>query len=162
MDLNLLTDDDLESMRRAPKVIDNPRARWVAKRGLGHHEKNLELHDARDTTQRYRLFLRLSSTKPSAFSVGLRRIWSSEASLLLVRYNGPYHAHGNVLEQTRVELGCHKHFTTERYIRAGLKVDGYAEAATEYNSIESAFECFCREFGVAALNFNPFQPELEY
>jgi hypothetical protein len=162
MDIRLLTDHDLNAMRSTPKIVVNPRARWTMKRGLGHREKNLLLHDARDPTQEYRLFLRLSLTKPSGFSVGLIRRWATDHSLLLARYNGPYHSHENVLERNKVPLGSHKHLTTERYIQAGLQVDGYAVAASDYDSIEGAFECVCKDFGVAALSINPFQPETEY
>jgi hypothetical protein len=160
MDLQLLTDADLDGMRCAPKIIVNPRARWVAKGA--HREKNLALCDARDPTQSYRLFVRLSATRQSAFSVGLARVWSSDETLMLTRYNGPYHAHENVLEQTKVPIGCHRHITTQRYIRAGLKADGYAEATREYQSVEGAFECMCRDCGVIALNFDPFQTELAF
>ncbi|MDR5737357.1 hypothetical protein [Caballeronia sp. LZ016] len=160
MDPRLLTDHDLDSMRRAPKIITNPRARWVFKGG--HKEKNFTLHDARDATQLYRLFLRSSATRPSAFSVGLARVWPTDETLILARYNGPYHAHGNIIEGNKVSLGCHRHLATERYIRAGHHVDGYAEAMSSYNSLEGAFECLCRDCGVAALAYDPFQPELEF
>jgi hypothetical protein len=159
MDIRLLTDDDLDGMRFAPKIITNPRARWVTKGA--HREKNFLLHDARDATQSYRLFLRLSAIKTTAFSVGLARVWSPDETLILVRYNGPYHAHGNAIEGNKVPLGCHRHLTTQRYIHAG-HADGYAEATAEYNSVEGAFECLCRDCGISALTHDPFQPELEF
>ncbi|WP_244826392.1 MULTISPECIES: hypothetical protein [unclassified Caballeronia] len=160
MDFLLLTDDDLESMRHAPKSIVNKGARWVTKGG--HREKNYVLHDARDMTQVYRLFLRVSLTRASAFSVGLARVWSPDATLVLVRYNGPYHGHRNVIERVKVPLGCHKHVATERYIRAGHDPDGYAESVYDYNSVEGAFDCLCRDCSVDLLDYNPFQSELEF
>ena len=160
MDIRLLTDDDLEGMRRSPKIIVNPRAKWITK-GV-HREKNFTLHDARDATQGYRLFLRVSTIKSIAFSVGLTRVWSPEETLILARYNGPYHAHGNVIEGNKVALGCHRHLTTQRYIQGGHRVDGYAEAIDEYNSVEGALECLCRHCGIASLEYDPFQPELEF
>ncbi len=160
MDLELLTDDDLDAMRRAPKVIVNPRARWVRKGG--HREKNFTLHDARDATQAYRLFVRISETNETVYSVGLARVWSPEATLVLVRYNGPYHPHRNIVERTKVPAGCHRHLATHRYIEAGLDADGYAEPVSHYNSVESAFDSLCRDFEIAPHAFNPFQPELEF
>ncbi|SAL73692.1 hypothetical protein AWB71_04711 [Caballeronia peredens] len=160
MDLQRLTDDDLESMRRAPKIIVNPRARWVTKGG--HREKNFSLQDACDPTQTYRLFLRISSSNPAVFSAGLARVWSSEATLILARYNGPYHPHRNIIERTKVPAGCHRHLATHRYIDAGLDPDGYAEPVSEYNSVEGAFECLCKDCGISSLEYNPFQPELEF
>jgi hypothetical protein len=160
MDLQLLTDDDLEAMRRAPKIIVNSRARWATK--PGHREKNFMLHDARDATQCYRAFLRISLTNPIVFSVGLTRVWAPDEALVLVRYNGPYHPHRNIVERTRVPAGCHKHIATHRYIQAGLDADGYAEPIHLYNSVEGAFDCLCRDCGIAANELNPFQPEFEF
>ncbi|MDR5834987.1 hypothetical protein [Caballeronia sp. LZ034LL] len=158
MDFRLLTDDDLNAMRLAPKLIVNPRARWVIK-GT-HREKNFVLHDARDATQAYRIFLRVSSTNPSVFSVGLTRVWSAEMTLILARYNGPYHSHRNILERIKVPVGHHRHLATHRYINAGLDADGYAESVSDYNSVGSAFERLCRDCGIAWFESSSFQPEL--
>jgi hypothetical protein len=160
MDFQLLTDEVLEAMRRTPKIIVNPRARWVPKGA--HREKNFSLHDARDATQTYRLFLRVSATNQTVFSVGLARVWAPEATLILARYNGPYHPHRNVLERTKVPAACHRHLATRRYIAAGLDADGYAESVSDYNCVEGAFHCLCRDCGIASLEHNPFQPELEF
>lgn len=160
MDLKLLTDDDLESMRRAPKTIVNPRARWVTKGG--HRERNFMLHDTRDATQSYRLFLRISLTNRSVFSAGLARVWPPEETLVLVRYNGPYHPHRNVLERSKVPPGCHRHLATHRYIAADLDPDGFAEAVSGYNSLDGAFQCLCKDCGIASLALDPLQPELEF
>ncbi|AQG99741.1 hypothetical protein A9R05_13635 [Burkholderia sp. KK1] len=82
MELHLLTDDDLDAMRRAPKTIVNPHAKWSEK--AGHREKNFVLHDARDATQAYRI----SSTNPTVFSAGLRRVFSADESIVLMRTTG--------------------------------------------------------------------------
>lgn len=160
MELHLLTDDDLDAMRRAPKTIVNPHAKWSET--AGHREKNFVLHDARDATQAYRIFLRISSTNPTVFSAGLRRVFSADESIVLVRYNGPYHSHKNVIERTKVPAGYHRHLTTQRYIAAGLAVDGYAEPASGYNSVDGAFERLCKDCGVVTSADHPLQHELEF
>ncbi|WP_160110319.1 hypothetical protein [Caballeronia arvi] len=120
------------------------------------------LHDARDATQAYRLFLRVSVTNGSVFSAGLARVWASDDVLILSRYNGPYHAHRNIIERTKVPFGCHRHIATQRYIVAGFDADGFAEPTSGYNSIEGAFECLCRDCGVASPDYHPLQHELEF
>jgi hypothetical protein len=160
MDIQLLTDNDLDAMRHAPKVIVNPSSRWKIKGA--HQEKSFLLRDARDATQEYRLFLRVSSTNTNVFSTGLTRVWSSDETLILVRYNGPYHPHRNILERTKVPAGCHRHLATQRYIVAGLDFDGFAEPAAGYNSVEGAFGVLCNDCNVATPEHNPLQPELEF
>ncbi len=76
MDLLLLTDDDLEAMRRAPKVIVNPRVKWKEKGA--HRERNFQAFDERDATQEYQLFLRVSTTNPCVFLAGLARVWPTD------------------------------------------------------------------------------------
>lgn len=83
-------------------------------------------------------------------------------ALLLVRYNGPYHPHRNIIERTKVPIGCHRHLATQRYIAAGLDADGFAEAVSGYNSIEGAFDSLCKECAVASLENDPLQSELEF
>lgn len=160
MDFQSLTDDDLEAMRQAPKIVANPNAQWVLKGA--HREKNFILHDAFNAAEAYRIFLRISVRRDDVFSVGLARVWAADKVLILTRYNGGYHPHRNVLERTKVPAVCHRHIATQRYIQACLDPDGYAEAISGYNSVESAFRCLCIDSGVASLDYQPFQPELEF
>lgn len=146
MEFAELTDAELDDLRSTPKTIHNANARWVAKGG--HREKNFNVVADRDSHERYRIFLRVSATNDAVFSAGLVRVFASDDSLILVRYNGGYHPHKNVIERTKVPAVCHKHIATARYIRAGYDADGYATMATGYNSVEGAFEVLCKECGV--------------
>jgi len=141
------------------KVIDNPHARWVGKGG--HKEKNFLLSDAAFPSIRYRIFVRVSATRSSVFSVGLIRVYAPDENLVLLRYNGGYHAHGNIIEKNKVPAVCHKHIATERYIKARLDPAGYAEPITDYNSVEGAFDCLCRDCGVPPLKPDSSQPKLD-
>jgi hypothetical protein len=160
MDFQTLSDIQLDAMRRAFKTITNPAARWVTKGG--HREKNYALHDVDSPQETYRVFLRVSASNASAFSVGLARVYSPDEVLVLVRYNGPYHPHRNILEGTKVPVGYHKHLTTQRYIAAGLDPTGYAEPISDYNRVDGAFDCLCRDCGVAAPKVDPLQAQLEF
>ncbi|CAE6851248.1 hypothetical protein SAMN05444172_1610 [Burkholderia sp. GAS332] len=146
MDFTSLTDDNLDDMRATAKIIDNPSARWVPKGG--HKEKNLTLTAERDPSEKYRVFVRISVSNQSVFSAGLVRIYPSGETLVLLRYNGGYHPHRNVIERNKVPAVCHRHIATSRYIRAGYDADGYAEPIADYNSVEGAFECLCRDCGI--------------
>lgn len=125
MDFQTLSDFDLDAMRLVSKTIMNPAARWVTKGG--HREKNFVLCDTASPAAQYRVFLRVSATRSNVFSVGLARTYSSEEVLILVRYNSGHRPHRNILERTRVPAVCHRHLATQRYIRAGLDPDEYAE-----------------------------------
>ncbi|CAN7418007.1 hypothetical protein [Paraburkholderia hospita] len=146
MDFTILTDADLDDMRLTAKTFANPGARWVTKGA--HKERNFQLWANRDDMEKYRVFARISVTRDSVFSVGLVRTYPSGESLILVRYNGGYHAHRNIIERNKVPAVCHKHVATARYIAAGLDADGYAEAIDDYNSVEGAFACLLRDCGI--------------
>lgn len=146
MEFAEFTDAELDDLRSTRKTIHNANARWVAKGG--HREKNFNLVADRDPQERYRIFLRVSVTNGAVFSAGLVRVFASDQSLILVRYNGGYHPHRNIIERTKVPAVCHKHIATARYILAGYDADGYATSATGYNSVEGAFEVLCKECGV--------------
>lgn len=160
MDFQTLSDFDLDAMRLVSKTIMNPAARWVTKGG--HREKNFVLCDTASPAAQYRVFFRVSATRRNVFSVGLARTYSSEEVLILVRYNSGHHPHRNILERTRVPAVCHRHLATQRYIRAGLDPDGYAEPISDYNSVDGAFDCLCRDCGIPPLKHNPFQADLEF
>jgi hypothetical protein len=160
MDFHRLTDDDLNAMRRAPKKIINPSARWVTKGG--HREKNFTLHSIDNAEETFRVFLRVSATRIHVFSVGLARTFPDDEVLVLARYNSGHHAHRNILERTKVPAVCHRHLATHRYISAGLDPDGYAEPIYDYNSVEGAFECLCRDCGIVATHENSLQAHLEF
>jgi hypothetical protein len=160
MDFQTLSDIDLDAMRRAPKMIANPAARWMPKGG--HKEKNFLLRHSTSPTETYRVFVRVSSSNVGVFSVGLARTFSADEVLVLVRYNGAYHSHRNVLEGTKVPAAYHRHMTTQRYIRARLDPSGYAEPISDYNSADGAFDCLCRDCNIAPVYSNSLHATLDF
>lgn len=162
MDFATITDAQLDDMRATPKTLLNPGARWVAKGS--HREKNFHLSALRNSEEKYRVFVRVSEHNPDVFSAGLVRVFGSDEALVLARYNGGYHPHRNVVEKTRVPAVCHRHLATERYIKAGLDPDGYAEAIVGYNDVEGALTTLFQHCGIGdsggAPNMQPVQAEL--
>lgn len=150
------SDADLDDMRTTPKSILNPTARWVTKGG--HREKNYQLVAQRDPEECYRIFVRVSASRASVFSVGLARVFPSEKSLVLLRYNGAYHSHRNVIERNVVPPVYHRHIATQRYILAGNDPDGYAEPIERYNSVDTALDCLLRDCGIPSPSSPNQQP----
>jgi hypothetical protein len=72
----------------------------------------------------------------------------------LRRYNGIHSSkHTNHYEKrlnlpnAELPLCFHRHFATERYQKAGLKIDGYAEQTNDYNNFRNALDVMIREAG---------------
>lgn len=151
-------DLQLEAMRVEPKRVLSGRAREVAKRG--HFERNYDAVSVSDDTHRYRIFVRQSRFELSAFSAGLLRIFHSGESLILTRYNGPYHSHRNRLEGTRLGAMCHRHVAKASYMLQGMDPDGFAEPDQRFDTAESALRCLLGDCNVDGLDLPPHQSEL--
>lgn len=155
MDFATITDAQLDDMRATPKTLVNPSARWVPKGS--HKEKNYHLVAQRNIDEKYRIFVRLSEHNAEVFSAGLVRVFGTDETLVLTRYNGAYHPHRNVLERTKVPAVCHRHIATERYIKAGLDPDGFAEAIADYNTVDGALATLFQHCGVGEGGSEPDQ-----
>lgn len=153
MDFATITDAQLDDMRTTPKRIINPGARWVTKGS--HKERNFHLVADRSDEEKYRIFMRVSEHNSDVFSAGIVRVFGTDETLVLARYNGGYHAHRNVMERTKVPAVCHRHVATERYIKAGHDPDGFAEPITDYNTVEGAFDMLCQHCGVSDSSGDP-------
>lgn len=156
MALSTLTDADLDRMRADPKRVINPRARRIEKRG--HIEQNFDVVSREDATITYRLFFRQSIIRPEVFSVGLIRTFLSGETLILVRYNGGYHTHRNVIERVSLPAATHRHLATERYITGGHDPDGYAELSVGYHTAEGALHRLATDCNISGLSTEPDHP----
>ncbi|CAG2132286.1 hypothetical protein [Cupriavidus numazuensis] len=157
VDFSHLTDADLDRLRREPKKVENPSARWATKGG--HREKNYQVRAIDDETAKYRVFVRVSVSNPAVFSVGLVRLFHSGGALVLVRYNGAYHPHRNVIERNKLPAATHRHIATERYIRAGYDPDGFAELFEGYTTVDGALHCLVRDTLISGLSTSPDAPQ---
>ena len=101
----LLSDDELEHYRTAPKRITNPRARWVAKPGR-HEQRNFEAVSEIDDRVRFRVYQRRNLDDERDFSCGLVLVGSGGRPLSLMRCNGANHRHGTI------DFRCHVHRAT--------------------------------------------------
>jgi hypothetical protein len=79
---------------------------------------------------------------------------------MLARYNGSSHPHPNRIEQTRIEFAPHIHKTTERYLRANMKADGFAEQTNRYSTLAGAMHALVTDLNMRGLETKPDHPEL--
>lgn len=158
MDYSSLTDEQFETLRREPKVIENPQAH--ERRKQGHMERNYQLLAVNDELRRYRIFWRQSVFQSGSFSVGLGICLPAGGLSVLVRYNGPSHAHRNKLEGTSFSGTCHRHTAVRRYADAGLRADAYAEVDSRYDDIEGAMRCMIFDCGISGVSLTPQQIKL--
>ena len=152
-----LTDERIGQLLAMPKRVTNPTARNVVD---ANHDKREYVVESTDGTERFRLFVRQNKTVVDDFSCGLQWLPAGGESLILARYNGPSHAHPNRLEGNRVDYLCHIHKTTERYVQANLKPEGFAEQTGTYQTCNGALNELVKDCHIAGLDTQPDHPEL--
>ena len=140
-----------------PKRVTNPAARNVTD---ANHEKRDYVVESVDGMERFRLFVRQNKTILDDFSCGLQWLPAGSESLILARYNGSSHDHQNRLEGTRVDHSRHVHKTTERYIQANLKPEGFAEGTNAYQTCNGALNRLVINCNIAGLEAEADQAEL--
>lgn len=142
--VSLLADSHFDALRREPKKNASGTRQ---KEKMGHTGRQYELAATENPNRRYHLFVRQSLSNPDVFSVGLC-VTLPEGNLLLCRYNSGHHAHRNILEKERLPCAHHQHIATARYVAAGLDIDGYAIARSDYNSVEGALAFLVQECNI--------------
>lgn len=147
----LLSNEDLDTLRSAPKRVTNPGARWGVK--PGRHKQRNHIAESGDGA-RYRVYLRQNLDDEKDFSCGLALIHKGGKPLSLVRYNGSSHKHGDI----RYE--CHIHRATSEALVAGKRIDGHAEETDRYRTLEGALACLIEDCGLQGLTARPDEPEL--
>lgn len=100
------------------------------------------------------LYLRGSRLSPLDFSIILVFKDTDGSEYILRRHNGTHPSkHTNEYEKrlglpnAELPICFHRHLATERYQRAGLKIDGYAEQANDYHDIKTAQDTMISEAG---------------
>lgn len=153
--MDVIPDTLIAELLRQPKRVANPKAKWHEK--PGHWQRNFNLLA---TDYSFSLFQRQNVRVPEDFSCGL--LWEPPGGgrMILVRYNGPSHVHGNKLEGDTLRHVCHIHRTTERYLAAGIKDEGFAESSQRYRTLEGALHCIATDCFVSGLETTPDEPDL--
>jgi hypothetical protein len=102
----------------------------------------------------FSLILRGNRLSQLDFSVILIFKDADGSEYILRRHNGKHPSmHTNEyekrlnLQNPELPICFHRHLATERYQRAGLKIDGYAEKTNDYCDIKTAQEAMIRDAG---------------
>ena len=152
-----LTDERIGQLLLMPKRVSNPTARNVTD---ANHDKREYIVESVDGSERFRLFVRQNKTVSDDFSCGLQWLPAGGEELILARYNGSSHSHPNRLEGNHLDFVCHIHRATERYIQANRKPDGFAEAATAYQTCNGALNSLMADCNIAGLETEADHPQL--
>ncbi|MDO8750064.1 MAG: hypothetical protein Q7K03_02820 [Dehalococcoidia bacterium] len=106
------------------------------------------------TGHEFSLILRSNRLSPLDFSVILVFKDMDGAEYILRRHNGAHASrHTNAYEKrlglpnAELPICFHRHLATERYQKAGLKIDGYAEQTDDYSDIRTAQDAMIKDAG---------------
>lgn len=114
----------------------------------GAHER-AELSLAGINGEAFVIWSRRLLRYPDNWTVGLRWVDAEGRVYRLLRANGPHPSlHRNVLEGEVFDPCYHVHRATERYQRAGLKIDTYAQPTEEFAGMEMALLWLLRETNI--------------
>ena len=140
----MITDADIQSLIRWPKVIVGKSPATGYREENGQRRCDLELQSADGSGLAFPAFIRQNIRLPRNFSVGLRYAVNEGklATITLTRYNGP---HG---EQSRSSDGHyalpHIHSITQEEIEAGHSQpqESHRELTNRYFTFEEALRVF--------------------
>ncbi len=144
MSTRLYSDQELAELKRMPKRVTNPRARWSNK--PGHKQRNYEVRGRGGNAARFSVYLRQSLIDDSNFSCGIAYIQPGERRLTLARYNGPSHRHGDI------HYRPHIHRATAGAIAAGRKPESEADETDRFEILEGALRCLIGDYHLEGLD----------
>lgn len=152
MSFESLTDQKISELLNCQKHLTNPNAR--AKMQDGHEQYNYKVKALDESGHMFEIYKRQNKRlgMEEDFSCGISWVAPNGETLTLKRYNGPNHNHPNHLEGG-VKLGynCHIHITTEKYIRANRKPDGFATITDKYSTLDGALHCLVKDCNVTGI-----------
>lgn len=149
----ILSDAEIQQLLQEPKPLPQ---NWEARLRL--RPKSQEAFHQRDcfvqgsNGHEFRLILRSNHLHPQDFSILLLFKDADGIEYILRRHNGAHPSmHTNEYEKRQnlpnaeLPICFHRHLATERYQRAGLRIDGYAERTNDYHDIQTAQSAMIRD-----------------
>jgi hypothetical protein len=142
----ILSDKEIQQLLIEPKQLMpnwEHKLKLVQKAQEAFSQRSLSLKLSNG--HEFNLVLRSNRFSPLSFSVILVFKDIDGSEYILRRHNGMHPSkHTNEYEKrfklpnAELPICFHRHFATERYQTIGLKIDGYAEPAEDYNDIGTA------------------------
>jgi len=142
--LMVTTEVELDALRSMTKRVTNPGARWSDK--PGHKQRNFQVRGGDDDGEDFGIYQRQNRKRRYDFSCGISYLPRVGKSLILARYHGPSHIHGDIAYQP------HIHRASEQAIAAGKRPEWEARAIERFDLIEGAFKCLIEDVNVTGLN----------
>ena len=68
--------------------------------------------------------------------------------------------HSNNIEKQKLGFECHIHKATEKYILAGKKPTGFAEATNLYQTVAGALHALVKDCAITGLQTSPEHPDM--
>jgi hypothetical protein len=151
----ILSDIEIQQLLAEPKPLSpnwENRLRLTPKAQEAFSQRSLPLQLSNG--HEFTLVLRGNRLSPLDFSVILVFKDVDGSDYILRRHNGVHPStHTNEYEKrlslpnAELPICFHRHLATERYQRAGLRIDGYAERANDYSDIRTAQEAMIHDAG---------------
>jgi hypothetical protein len=151
----ILSDSEIQTLLKEPKPLppnwgNRLKPTLKAQEAFGQRSLNLPLANGHE----FILVIRSSRLSLLDFSIILVFKDKDGLEYILRRHNGSHPSkHTNEYEKrlnlpnAELPICFHRHFATERYQKAGLKIDGYAGKADDYCDITSAQDAMIRDAG---------------
>lgn len=154
MPFESITDIKIAELLSITKTVSNARSK--SKEKDGHEQYNYKLQSQTGEYE-FELYTRqnLREGMEDDFSCGISWLSSNGEVFTLKRYNGPSHVHRNQLENTFITQKPHIHISTEKYVRANRKPEGFAEETNRYNSLKGALHCLVIDCNIVGLDTEP-------
>jgi len=155
-----ITDMKVEELIKLPKRVTNANTRPKLKDC--HEQVNYALICTTDDKYRFELYSRQNNMEgmEDDFSCGLSWVAPNGETLTLCRYNGSSHNHPNHLENEKLGYNCHIHKTTERYLKANRKPEGFAVKTEKYCTLKGALFCLVNDCYISGLQTEQDLPKL--
>ena len=150
-----LTDIQIEELISCPKRLTNPNSR--VKQKDGHEQYNYKAISTDGTDREFIVYKRqnMRTGMEDDFSAGLAWLAPNGEAFTLKRYNGSSHEHLNFIEKEKLNLACHIHIATEKYIKANRKPEGFAEITERYSTVNGAFHSLITDCNIKGIVTNP-------
>ncbi len=151
----ILSDVEIQQLLAEPKPLlpnwgNKLRFKPKAQEAFSQQDYSLQLSNGHE----FSLVLRSNRSYPLDFSVILVFKDIDGAEYILRRHNGAHASrHTNKYEKrlslpnAELPICFHRHIATERYQKAGLEMDGYAEQTNDYSDIRTAQDAMIRDAG---------------
>ena len=155
MNTHLYSDNELARLKAMPKRATNPGARWQEKpiAAPAHRQRNFQVV-AREAEERFAIYQRENLADEADFSCGIRYCPLGAVPIVLARYNGGSHTHGEIAYRT------HIHSTRASAMLAGRAPDSEASETDRYSTLEGALACLLEDYNVTGINAQRDEPRL--